>query len=156
MKKPLVILLALALLCCAACGRNDSGQKAEGLRIYYAVSGREQAEKGLVDYITVTVPEDAAPLDYVLERIFAPPEREGLASPYPQGTRVLEAQQRDKQVVLRLSNAYSELNGLEETIADYCIVLSLCQLEGVESVSIRAQNGGDKFALRPEDVILGG
>ena len=156
MKKCMLFLLALFLLGAAACGRPVGSQSGEGLKIYYAVGGGERAEKGLVDYVTVSVPEDAEALDFVLEKIFAPPEREGLQSPYPQGTHVLEAKQKDGQVTLRLSNAYSELNGLGETIADYCIVLSLCQLEGVESVSIRAENGGEKQNLRPENVILAG
>ena len=54
-----------------------------------------------------------------------------------------------------MSPVYGELSGLGETIADYCIVLTLCQLDGVESVNIRIENGEEKYDLRPEDVILG-
>ena len=39
-------------------------------------------------------------------------------------------------------------------MADYCIVFTLSQLEGVDSVSIYVENGDNKLSLSREDVLI--
>lgn len=155
MKKMVALTLALFLfLLCAACGAGSGDGEETAVKVYYAVRGRTQAERGLIDGVERSLPAEQDAVEFLLQELFRAPEREDLYSPYPTGTRVISVVQREGRVILRLSDAYAELSGLGETIADYCIVLTLCQLEEVDSVSIYVQNGGEKNQLRPEDVII--
>ena len=156
MKRIFSLLLCLTLLCCcAACSGAAAESGQVQVRLYYAVGGRSQTKKGLIDFITLTLPQEELAPEPLVQRLLEEPAGEGLYSPYPSGTRLISAVQNGSKVQVCMSPVYGELSGLGETIADYCIVLNLCQLDGVESVNIRIENGEEKYDLRPEDVILG-
>lgn len=65
-----------------------------------------------------------------------PPANQEMYSPIPEGTRLLGWQLEDGLLWLDLSEHYARLTGFELTLADYCIALTLSQVEGVERVSI--------------------
>ena len=153
MKKAFLCLLCLILLLCA-CGKKDSGADEGELKIYYAVSGRQQAEKGMLGTENFR-PAGSAPVqEQLLSAMFSAPTDEGLLSPYPEGTQVLNCTVLSGNMNLQLSEEYGNLSGLQETIADYCIVFTLSQLEGVDSVSIYVENGDNKLSLSREDVLI--
>ena len=89
-----------------------------------------------------------------------PGEDSKLVSPFPQGTDLQQWQQDGKRVTVDLSWPYGDLVGIELTMADYCITLTLTQLEGVEEVCITA-NGSqlpyrDRQVFTAEDVMFTG
>jgi hypothetical protein len=57
-----------------------------------------------------------------------------------------------------LSEQYSDLTDISLTLADYCIVLTLTQLEGVESVEIVSTSYSASYRshqiLTAEEVLL--
>ena len=59
-----------------------------------------------------------------------------------------------------MSAAYAGLVGVDLTLADCCITLTLAQLPGVDGVRVTASGGGqsyrDRQALYPEDVLFSG
>ena len=59
-----------------------------------------------------------------------------LRSPIPAATRLLGWQLDDGLLRVDLSEDYGSLAGIELTIADYCITLTLSQLPGVERVAV--------------------
>ena len=89
-----------------------------------------------------------------------PPESSGLVPAIPAGTRVLSWSLGNRVVDVELSAAYAELVGIDLTLADYCITLTLTQLPGIDGVRITANGGGqsyrDRQALYPEDVLFSG
>ena len=89
-----------------------------------------------------------------------PEQGSGLISPFPEGTNLQQWKQEGQRVTVDLSWPYGDLVGVELTLADYCITLTLTQLEGVEEVSITA-NGSqlpyrDRQVLTAQDVMFTG
>ena len=56
-----------------------------------------------------------------------------LESPIPASTRLLACQVSAGAAWVDFSSAYGQLSGMELTIADYCVTLSLSQIVGIYS-----------------------
>lgn len=56
--------------------------------------------------------------------------------PAPEGTRLLSCTVTGGTVSVDLSSEYDQLLGIDRTIADYCITLSLMQLDGIYGVRL--------------------
>lgn len=80
-----------------------------------------------------------------------PDEDSGLISPFPEGTNLQQWKQEEKRVTVDLSWPYGDLVGIELTLADYCITLTLTQLEGVDEVCITAN--GSQLPYRERQVF---
>lgn len=89
-----------------------------------------------------------------------PPEKSGLVSPFPEGTRLQQWNQEGKRVTVDLSWPYGDLVGIELTLADYCITLTLTQLEGVEEVCITVNGNAlpyrERQVFTAQDVMFTG
>ena len=84
----------------------------------------------------------------------------GLRSAIPEGTRLLSWSVKGDLAKLDLSEPYDTLEGVALTLADYCITLTLTQLENVKNVHITV-NGRDvsrrgKQIFSASDVVLSG
>ncbi|MDE6108367.1 MAG: GerMN domain-containing protein, partial [Oscillospiraceae bacterium] len=88
------------------------------------------------------------PVEDLLSLLLAGPERKELTSPFPRGTTLRSWRLEEGRVTLDLSEAYSGLAGVELTMADGCIVLTLCQLEEVEEVYITVEGRRRPFRDR--------
>lgn len=164
MKRTLMALgcvLALLLSACTPGGGAGQTQPPEGAYgIYFSALGGSHAVAA-VDCEYRQLAPGIAPVPGLMELLLAGPESTELLSPFPQtGVRMLSWKLEDGQLSLDLSEQYGELSGVDLTVADYCIALTLCQAEGVESVYITVAGEELPFRhsqqLRAEDVILSG
>ena len=64
------------------------------------------------------------------------PTQEGLKSPFPRGLTLQSLEVEGNTICITLSEHYSGLTDMSQTLADACIVMTLCQLTGVEAVEI--------------------
>ncbi len=85
----------------------------------------------------------------------------GLRSPFPSGTRLLGWQlDEDGLLWVDLSESYGSLTGIALTVADYCLTLTLSQVEAVERVSITVSGRTISYRYRqeldPSQVVLSG
>ena len=124
------LMLALCLL--AGCGAAQSGE-GDGLRLYYPVPleehpGGDAISSGTVDWDTLPQEDRAAQAEAVLALLMGGCQEE------------------------RFSGSYSQLSGMALTIADYCVALSLTQLEGVYAVRITVN--GQELAYRDSNLFL--
>lgn len=158
MKRWLLMLLAVLVLAGAAGCSRIQKEKTDGYALYFTVSG-EQEYGAALD----TQPyEGAEPanVDTLLEALLAGPTREDLTSPFPRGVSVVrwELDEESGTLKLTMSEQYSGLGDISLTLADYCIVLTLCQLEGVEGVEIHSAGYSSNYRshqlLRPGEVEL--
>ena len=143
-----LLLAVWAALLLSACTLADSGEETQpqgAYRVYYAVTG-EQATVQVVDW-EYRVPSGEDTASALAELVLSQPETAGLASPAPSGTRLLSCQQEDGQLRLDLSEQYGGLSGVDLTVANSCLTLTLCQLEGVEEVYITVE--GEAIRLTP-------
>lgn len=160
-KRVLILLCGIALLLCACIGQGaERGQPPKGAYgVYYAVSASNRGSAA-VDCEYRTLEEGAQPVPALMELLLAQPENLGLSSPFPTGVRLLSWQLEEGQLHLDLSEQYGGLSGVALTVADYCIALTLCQVEGVERVYITVE--GDEMPFRrtqqlsADDVVLSG
>lgn len=161
MRKTLIRLLSAALLLalaagCAARPREEAG----GLRLWFPVDSsldNLSAALGSCPY-----PGEERSIPALLSALAAGPpvEEQQLAAVFPAGARVISWSLENRVANVELSAAYAGLVGVDLTLADYCIALTLAQLPGVDGVRITASGGGqsyrDRQALYPEDVLLSG
>lgn len=163
MKKRLPVLLAAALLALAACGTAGVGQRTApeetGYQIFFPVAlGAEAGDnqitgptlKGETRYTT-----GADVANWLVECLLAGPQSPGLSSPYPAGVRQIAPPVIEDGVCrVNLSEQYGSLSELKLTIADYCIALTLCQLEDIEAVTIDVE--GEAIPYRDHQLLAEG
>lgn len=163
MRKCSALALAMALLLlCAACGRQAGEAQAE-----YALYFTAAAEGGVCHGAAIEAqpwePAEGEDVDpgVLLRALLGGPSEEGLTSPFPKGLSVRTWERDAEQpgyVRVRLSEQYSGLTDISLTLADYCIVLTLTQLEDVDSVEILSEGHTAVYRnhqlLLPEEAVL--
>lgn len=158
MKNAVAKLLCAALWLALACGCAPAAPtEDEGLRLWFLTQGRQ-----LTAALDSCPYEGAATVPAMLDALLAgPPEEETeLAAPIPAGTRVLSWSVEQRVAHVELSAAYAGLVGVDLTLADYCITLTLAQLPGVDGVRVTASGAGQSYrerhVLYPGDVLFSG
>lgn len=73
---------------------------------------------------------------YIMELLLGKCTAKDFLSPVPVGTQLLSCTVTGGTVSVDLSSEYDHLTGIDRTIADYCITLSLLQLTGIYAVRI--------------------
>ena len=147
----LVLLLALRLLPGCGSGGEEKGE----YELYFAVSSGVGHGPAL-DTQPLDWPEDRGrptPEDLLLA-LLSGPSQEGLRSPFPRGVALLSWEREGETVTVYLSEQYGGLTDMALTLADYCIVLTLSQLEGVEWVEIRSE--GHTTSYRSHQLLQAG
>ena len=159
MRRGIARLAALALALCllAGCGAVQSGE-GDGLRLYYPVPleehpGGDAISSVTVDWSALLREQDrAAQAEAVLELLMGGCQEEGFQSPIPEGTSLRSVEVKGGTAWVDFTGSYSQLSGMALTIADYCVALSLTQLEGVYAVRITVN--GQELAYRDSNLFL--
>ena len=160
MKKWSAFLAAAVLLGLLAGCLDGSGLPEDGLKLWFATPGEEQSRQ-VASALGSCPYQGAETVSALLSALLAGPDDDsGLAAVIPEGTRMVGWSMEGRVVHLELSDAYAQLSGIDLTLADYCITLTLCQLSGVDGVRITVSSGGapfqDRRVLRVGDVIFSG
>lgn len=154
MKRVLTLILAVALcagLLCA-CVRETVAEEEPGLRLWFPTDLEELAAalSTCVYDGEETVPGLMAAL------LDGPEDAAGLTALAPEGTELLSWSVEGRVAQVQLSRQYAQLRGVDRTLADYCVTLTLTQLDGVDGVRILSGNSGYGRVLRAGDVVLSG
>ena len=155
----LSVLFLLALCACAP-AEEETGE----YQVYFISdpAGKEvRAGGSALESEGRSLPEGADPAEGLMECLLSGPLSGALRSPIPEGVRQLSAPTIEDGVCrVDLSEGYGSLSGVELTLADYCIALTLCQLPGVDAVTIDVEGEPIPYrarqVLRPEDAALTG
>lgn len=158
MKKVLTVALTGLLLGLCGCAHSyGEGQDAGAYRVYYSALGDQYASMA-VGHEVWELPEGTQPVPGLLRALFHGPEAQGLSSPFPDGVRLLDWELEEGCLHLDLSEQYGSLTGVDLTVADACLTLTLCQVEGVESVYVTVEGNEIPYRsiqqLTLEDVLL--
>ena len=126
-RRLLVSLLILLLLsACSATPRSSPYQ------LYFLST----ADHGPA-ILSQSYPGDGTPTpEQLLLALLNGPEDDHLRSPFPQGLSLRRCVQDGSHIIVDFSEQYSGLSDIFLTLADYCVVLTLCQLDGIDSVEI--------------------
>ncbi len=154
MKRVMSLLLAALLtLSLAACTATE--EPVEGLTLYGLTAEEARLGGDIISGSTVVPWEDLpeereAQVQAVMEHLME--SGEGYLSPIPESVSLHSVTMSGSTACVDLSVSYSFLSGMELSIADYCIVLSLTQLTGVYAVRITAE--GREIAHRSKQTLV--
>jgi germination protein M len=149
------LLLALALLL-AGCG----GGKSEGVHMIYYLSilGEAGGTDALFPVKVDAEAESDEALAAVLLEQMKTASGEDYESPLTLGTEVLSVTVEEGLATVDLSRPYAALSGVDLTLSDACITLTLCQLPSVDRVSVLVEGRElpyrDRQVMSAMDVIL--
>ena len=153
MKRGIAWLLAVSLLSGCAYAARRAQEPAEDLyQLYFTAEDLDTAAGGdAVEAESVQIPElkemdQEQAARTLVEALLAGPRGELLGSPFPAGVQLLGVEAAGGEVTVDLSSAYGMLSGIGLTLADYCIALTLTQLDGVSSVRVTVR--GQELAYR--------
>ncbi len=100
------------------------------------------------------------PVEETIVALLDGPTGEGFTSPFPSGVELLDYELKDGVLRLNLSEAYGGLLGLQLTLADCCLVLTLCQYPGIYGISIEVEGAPLPYhtldILTPGDIMGSG
>lgn len=150
---------ALALALVFGCAPAEE-EEVQGLRLWFPIDPELRMVSAALDACPYTGESQTVP--GLLNALLAgpPADEVELTGIIPAGTRVLSWSLEDRVANVELSAAYAELVGVDLTLADYCITLTLAQLEEVDGVRITVNGGGqsyrDRRVLYPEDALFSG
>lgn len=156
MRKVAGLLLALLLgLTACAIPQEPSGEE-EGYLLYYLAETDEAKGGDLIrsSYEQLDLAENASLEEQaaaVVERLIAGSRDESLRSPLPGGISLLSLTIQDRRATVDLSGGFARLSGVELTLADYCLTLSLTALEGISAVAVTAQ--GREVGQQPKQIF---
>ena len=159
MKRKLIVLTALALVLLALAGCGVVQKEQEGLRLYYAASLDTHRGGDAIDSVTIAWDElpqgdQVARAESVLALLMGMCQEKGFQSPIPAGTTLRSVSIIGGTACVDFSGSYGQLSGMALTIADYCVALSLTQLDGIYAVRITVNE--QELAYRDNDLFLAG
>ncbi len=137
-----VLLILLLLL--APCGGGEE-TPVEGPVLWFCTGAAESHGPAL----TAQPYEGEVRPEELLSALLAGPTQEGLTSPFPRGLTLQRCawdEERPGVLLVDLSEQYGALADVSLSLADYSIVLTVAQVEGVETVEITA--GGRQVSYR--------
>lgn len=155
------LLLALLLLL-SACGGKEPPQEESGFRLWFAA---DEGQPGYghgpaLDSEAYLGEGDPGP-EELLSALLAGPTREDLRSPFPRGVVLRQwswDEERPGVLLVGFSEQYGALADVSLTLADYCVALTLSQVEGVETVEISTQGYQASYRshqlLDPQEAVL--
>ena len=146
MKKRLLLLLLCLTLLLTGCAAGK--EQMPVFRIYGLsdTPGSDAISAVTVDWSgqkSLTVDRQA---QAALEQLLGGCTEPGYRSPIPQGVQLRSCQLTGGMALVDFSQGYEQLSGIDLTLADYSLVLTLTQLEGVETVMITVD--GEMLAYR--------
>ena len=159
MKRKRIVLTALALVLLALAGCGVVQKEQEGLRLYYAASldthrGGDAIDSVTIDWDELPQGDQVARAESVLALLMGMCQEKGFQSPIPAGTTLRSVAIIGGTACVDFSGSYGQLSGMALTIADYCVALSLTQLEGIYAVRITVNE--QDLAYRDNDLFLAG
>lgn len=153
MRRTAALALALSLLLAGCGGDRGSGERKPGECTLWFTSAHGSPQSAALGSETRELLDGEDPLPL----LFQGPESEELTSPFPAGTALRSERVEEGTAYVDLSEAYGGLSGAELTLADACVVLTLCQLEGIDRVYITVEGAPRPYrdqVFSPEDFLL--
>ncbi len=147
MKRRVIAVILFSALLLSSCAAPAEAPSPDDYDLYYAAnpgwgSGGNAIRAGTCHIEGSGSMTMAALAERLMKELLEPPEETGLRSPFPEGTECNGLRVAGGRAAVDLSEQYARLSGIDLSVADYCITLTLTQLKGVNAVRITT-NGRD-------------
>lgn len=156
MKGRVTLLFLAVLLLFGGCGR-ETGKEESPYVLYFCSTADQGPALATQPYRGAERPSPES----LLTALLAGPDQEELSSPFPPRVTLVHWEWDEETPGLLkvwLSEQYGGLTDISLTLADYCIVLTLSQLKGVETVEILTWGSSTSYrshqVLMAEEVLL--
>lgn len=136
MKKQLISIIIVLILILSSCGKEGGGSDSGVISVYRPLHEEYRTNGELVRSEKVEIGENADPLQAALYAISALPGSDQLMSILPDGVKIVSVERVGKSAKVSMSPSYISLHGMNKTIADYCITLTMCSISQIDYVSI--------------------
>ena len=155
MKKSLILLLiALSVLTSGCAAQTVSNPAAESISVYRVKSADSRTDSELIKADALILNTDESSVLQAVEALSEIPSNAKFLCPLPNGVQILDAEQKDNLVTVYANSDYLDVNGIDKTIMDACITLTMCSVEGVDSVSICVGSDVIEKDLTEENFLL--
>ena len=143
----ILILVLMATFC--AC---DSKDKIPPLVFHYPWANLEEAMRQDPTCTAIGSEErdisgTRDSLRYVLTLYFRGPLDPNLVSPFPMGTTVVATQKEEGRIIVTLSNAFSHLKDMDQTLACICLAKTCFGLSDAKTVNIQTDDPNNNISI---------
>ncbi len=147
------------LLTMAGCGVAQKILNEEQLQLYYPAvlslsRGGDAITSVGVSWGSLSQEDKQTQAEEVLALLMGKCQEKEFRSPIPNGTALLSCEVKGSTVYVDFSAVYGQLSGMDLTLADYCVTLSLTQLPGIYAVRITV--AGQELAYRDTNRFMAG
>ena len=147
MKQRLPALLLALLAVLGACTSSRTNGDAQPLQLYFTSA----LEHGPSIVGQPYRGNEQPSAETLISALLAGPTDSNLRSPFPAGLALRSCTLEDGLLTVDFSEQYGGLANLSLTLADYCLVLTVCQLEDVDRVEILV--GGQPLSHRSHQTL---
>ncbi len=154
MKKRLLYgILALCVFISGCAVGTTVPSSSAGFRIYRVLAPEYREGGALLSAETQALDPGK---DAVLQAAIAvseKPEDAKLQSPVPGNVRIMGAAREGTTAIVSLNAKYLDVTGIEKTLMDACLTLTLCSLAGIDFVSLHVGSETIEDRLSSEDFL---
>ena len=143
--------MPLLVLLFALCACQDMGADTASYEVYYRSGAGSFGQAALCPQ-TRGVPEGQPPVEALLGYLLDGPEGETLVRAIPSGVTLRGWSLHDGVLTVDFSGQYATLSGVDLSLADYSVALTLGQLDGVSSVVTTVE--GDRITYRDHQNLV--
>lgn len=151
------VTLSVLLFLASGCSLFTVTSSTDSWLLYYLNNSASDDSNGLVVSESRTIDMSDNTIAAALQAYFNGPDNANYISPFPKGTKVLKWSAESGTLVVTLSNEYKKLSGVNLSLAQCCLTMSLCGLENIKKIAILTENEVFSDAtktLQPEDFVL--
>ena len=148
-RRIITLALAAAFLALAACGL--AGRK---VTVWRAVSQYYLESGSAVQSEPVSVNASLSEIEAAVEAFNSDTTDAELIRALPEGVDITGWELNGTELCLSVSPEYASVTGYWRTVADCCMVLTFCAIDGVESVSVYSEGVMLTAAMTTENIVL--
>ncbi len=158
MNNRVLVAISAVLVFLSGCAQNAGTQQEKYLdtkwvNVYYASAAAGDMSPAIA-YEACEIPQGN--LTQTVYAIYSQscnePVSNSLKSPIPNGAVLKNVTVSEGSVTLDISREYANMSGFARTVADSCLAMSLCELEGINDVIITVNDVSQRFNLN--DAVL--
>ncbi len=156
MKKRIFLPLLCLLLLLSSCGKKSfSGVEADSIKVYRLLRPEYQTGGELLYPESYPFPEDGTdPLQCAAYALKSVPSGEKLMCALPENVDILSVRESGKNALVYLSETYNSLEGMDKTLADCAIALTMTSLPEIDRVSLYVGSETAGRIVSPDRAVL--
>lgn len=156
MKRIMTVFLAIVMLCLLGCTKEKEVIQ-HPVNFYY--HSNLSSDENFDQIIIAEIREGAnCSSEELISQYLLGPNSNELENPFPEGIHLVSLRVDAKRIIISLSESFSQLDGIDMTLACSCLATTLFDLYDCNTVEIVSEglfvSGKSSVVLQREDLIL--